>query len=76
MNKDHLLQEAYNLINEMMRFLPPCHCSEAYRSRNLIDPGCIHCSTVEDDVYNGMVAWRDKMTRLYEKARLEGGKYA
>ncbi len=59
------LGEAYSLIDEMVRTLPPCSCHESCTSRNLIDPGCTHCDAVEDDVYNGMVAWRNEMTRLY-----------
>jgi len=61
---DQLLEKAYVLINERVREVPICNCHESYRFRNLIDPSCIHCDAMRDDVYIGMVAWRDKFDRF------------
>lgn len=27
----------------MLSSIPDCYCHEAYRDRNMTDPGCIHC---------------------------------
>ena len=59
-----LLREAYNLIDEMIKDIPLCSCHPNYISRRLIDPSCIHCDTMENHIYVGMVAWRNKIHNL------------
>ncbi len=69
-----LLREAYNLIDEMIKDIPLCNCHPSYISRSLIDPSCMHCDTMKDHIYVGMVAWRNKMTKLTMIAKeIQGG---
>lgn len=64
MRQSELLAEAFYLINEFVRDLPQCSCHESYKSRNLTDPHCTHCDALGDDIFNGMVAWCNKVICL------------
>jgi hypothetical protein len=63
------LNIGYKLVDIMIRDMPACTCSEAYTSRNMIDPSCTHCDAIEDDTYNDLVAWRNRMTKILTKGR-------
>lgn len=56
------LMQAYRLINTFIREFPACNCHEAYANRGLIAPDCVRHNAIDDDLYDDMVAWRDKMT--------------